>query len=74
VSVSDLVYSREPDLRVADALARLGSLHAQRAELDAAERELVASLRSMRASWADIGSVLGVSKQVACYRFGRSEA
>jgi hypothetical protein len=40
-------------------------------ELEAAQRHLVAELRSAH-SWTDIGAVLGVTKQAAQQRFGGS--
>lgn len=51
-------------------LAALGSIGFQRGDLEYAERHLVYVAREAGRSWADIGDVLGISRQAAWKKFG----
>lgn len=58
--------------RVADRdIAALSGLAALQAEVDAATRVAVASLRTQGYSWADIGRELGITRQAAQQRYSR---
>jgi hypothetical protein len=54
-----------------DLLATLATLSADAARAEVRLRERVALLRDRRATWAEIGAALGVTRQAAWERFGR---
>lgn len=60
------------DLRSADtaSLQRIATLVAERERIDADVEEAVAAARGAGRSWAQIGLVLGVTKQAAQQRYG----
>jgi hypothetical protein len=58
----------------ADALKVLGALDLVRWHIEQLERELVEQARSGGASWAHVGSALGISRQGAWERFTRKPA
>lgn len=51
-------------------LGRLAGIRLLRTALDAAEKEAVQAARETNASWAAVGSGLGISRQAANQRFG----
>lgn len=53
-----------------DPLTRLDAVRALTDALATVERAAVAQARAGHASWADVGTRLGVSKQAAAKRFG----
>jgi hypothetical protein len=53
-----------------DPLGALEAVAAARAGLDVLARQAVAELREGGSSWADVGRVLGVTKQAAQQRYG----
>lgn len=60
------------DLRSVDteALRHIAELAQQRADLDAELTETVLAARAAHRSWAEIGAMLGVSKQAAQRKYG----
>jgi hypothetical protein len=62
-------YARRVAAGDVDALADMTGLAT---ELDAAITEAVTGLRAARYSWAEIGDRLGVTRQAAQQRWGRS--
>ena len=54
-----------------DLLATLPTLSADAALAEVRLRERVTLLRDRRATWAEIGAALGVTRQAAWERFGR---
>lgn len=57
--------------RVADRdIEELAGLSALRTDLDAAIQDAVDGLRAQGFSWADVGRVLGTSRQAAQMRYG----
>lgn len=51
----------------------IGDLHRLYGDVDALERQLVAYLRAIGASWADVGQAFGITAQSAHQRFGRRD-
>ena len=64
------------DLKVADteALRSIAELVEQRNEVDEDLTEAVRSARRLERSWAEIGAMLGVSKQAAQRKYGNVAA
>jgi hypothetical protein len=61
-----------PDaLPLDDLLATLPTIAADAVQAELRLRERVALLRDRRATWAEIGAALGVTRQAAWERFGR---
>lgn len=58
---------------VADPLARLDAVRGAREALEALEAQTVAEARAAGATWGQIGSLYGVSKQAAQQRFRTSK-
>ena len=58
-------------LSLDDLLATLPTLAAEAAQAEVRLRERVALLKERRATWAEIGSALSVTRQAAWERFGR---
>jgi hypothetical protein len=54
---------------VADPLSRLAAVRGAREALEGLEHETVAEARAAGATWGEIGSLYGVSKQAAQQRF-----
>ena len=59
---------------VADPLSRLEAVRVAREALEGLERETVAAARASGATWGEIGTLYGVSKQAAQQRFRRPGA
>jgi hypothetical protein len=58
---------------VADPLARLDEVRTAREALEALEEKTVREARAAGATWGEIGSLYGVSKQAAQQRFRQSK-
>ena len=58
---------------LADALKARERLHLQADRIDRKIESLVAASREVGVTWARIGQILGVSKQAAWERFGKTD-
>ena len=58
---------------VSDPLARLDEVRSAREALEALEQKTVREARAAGATWGEIGSLYGVSKQAAQQRFRQAK-
>lgn len=68
----DRWQSLDTAIRAGDWRGGLGHVETIRHALDGIERRLVASARASGASWAEVGEAIGMTKQAAHYRYGKT--